>query len=436
MDFSGRLTAAVAGAATAGRQAAEREELGQRYRAVRQATERFCEPLEVEDFVIQSMPDCSPTKWHLAHTSWFFEAFILAEHAPNYRSPHPQFAYLFNSYYVQAGERHCRPKRGLISRPTVAEVYQYRQHVDQAMTELLESLDDDRLAALAPTVIIGLNHEQQHQELMVTDLKHMLSTNPLQPVYRERPPERSAAPPLRWLRFEEGIHEIGHAGGGFFYDNEGPRHRELVPAFELASRPVTCGDYLEFIADGGYERPELWLSEGWNLVETEGWGAPLYWWDEEGRWTTFTLSGRRPVEPSEPVTHVSYFEADAYARWAGAWLPTEAQWEVAATGEPITGNFVESARLHPAPLNPNETGLTRIFGDVWEWTASSYLPYPGYRAAPGALGEYNGKFMVNQMVLRGGSCATSASHIRATYRNFFHTAARWQFNGIRLARPA
>lgn len=410
--------------------------LSDRYRRVRSFSEKLCETLVPEDYVIQSMPDVSPTKWHLAHTSWFFETFVLGPTVPGYRPFHPDFSYLFNSYYNAVGERHCRPRRGLVSRPTVEETYRYRAYVDQQMLELLEGADAGRLLELAPVVTLGLNHEQQHQELMLTDIKHVFTMNPLRPVYRERisPSAKAEAPPLQWVPFPESIYWIGHEGEGFSFDNEGPRHREFLPPFALASRLVTNGEYLAFIEDGGYERPEFWLSAGWSTLQEQGWKAPFYWERHDGRWMMMTLAGMRPVEASEPVCHVSYFEADAYAQWAGARLPTEAEWEVAATGVPLEGNFAESGSYHPLPAPVSTDGeLAQMFGDVWEWTRSAYSPYPGYKPLPGALGEYNGKFMCNQYVLRGGSCATSGSHIRRTYRNFFPPDACWQFSGIRLA---
>jgi ergothioneine biosynthesis protein EgtB len=392
-----------------------------------------------EDYVIQAMPEVSPPKWHLAHTSWFFETFILVPASPGYRSPNACFAYLFNSYYVAAGERHCRPKRGLLSRPTVEEVYRYRSYVDQHMTDFLESLHGkENLERWYPVVELGLHHEQQHQELLLTDVKYNFACNPLRPAYVPCgvPISAQAVSPLRWVSFPDGIYWIGHEGHGFGFDNEFPRHRSVVEPFELASRPITNGEYLAFMADGGYERPELWLSMGWDTVQRERWQAPLYWELRDGTWWMMTLAGMHPVREAEPVCHVSYYEADAYARWADARLPTEAEWEVAAMPLPIRGNFVEHRTFHPVALCQKDTNvpLDQMFGDVWEWTQSHYSPYPGYRAAPDALGEYNGKFMANQFVLRGGSCATPHSHIRPTYRNFFPADARWQFMGIRLAR--
>jgi ergothioneine biosynthesis protein EgtB len=414
-----------------------RQSFIERYQQVRRFSEHLCEPLVTEDYVIQSMPDVSPTKWHLAHVSWFFETFLLKPAVPAYHSLHPQYAYLFNSYYNTLGERHCRPKRGLISRPTVEETYQYRRYVDEHVLALLEKIDEQQLAEIAPILTLGLHHEQQHQELMVTDIKHILSCNPLYPTYRERAcPGAARTLPLTWISFAEGMQEIGHAGEGFAFDNEGPRHRQFMQPFQLASRLVTNGEYLEFIEDGGYEQPLLWLSEGWSTVRAEEWQAPLYWEKRDGRWWMMTLSGLREVEKAEPVCHISYFEADAFARWSDARLPTEAEWEVAAQTVPLAGNFVENECYHPVPLNESTPAgeLAQMYGDVWEWTQSSYSPYPGFRPAAGAVGEYNGKFMCNQYVLRGGSCATSRSHIRPTYRNFFPASAQWQFMGMRLAR--
>jgi ergothioneine biosynthesis protein EgtB len=407
----------------------------ERYQDIRRFSEHLCEPLVTEDYVVQSMPDVSPTKWHLAHVSWFFETFLLFPAIPGYQSLHPQYAYLFNSYYNTLGERHCRPNRGLISRPTVKETYQYRKYVDDQVLALLATLDEQRLLEFAPIITLGFHHEQQHQELMLTDLKHVLSCNPLYPVYRARPATNAPhIPPLEWVSFPEGIYWIGHEGEGFAFDNEGPRHREFLQPFQLASRLITNGEYLEFIEDGGYQNPLLWLSEGWATVRAEEWQAPLHWEKLDGHWSMMTLSGMREVDKAEPVCHVSYYEADAYARWADARLPTEAEWEVAAQDVPIEGNFVENGLYHPAPLNSTSGKLAQMYGDVWEWTQSSYSPYPGFRPGPGAIGEYNGKFMCNQYVLRGGSCATSQSHMRSTYRNFFPANAQWQFMGIRLAR--
>ena len=404
----------------------------QRYRDIRTFSARLCEPLETEDYVIQTMADVSPTKWHLAHTSWFFETFLLTLHLAGYQSPNPRYRFLFNSYYNAVGEQHYRPHRGFVSRPTVADVFAYRRHVDANMEKLLEAGVGGDTAAI---VEIGLHHEQQHQELMITDIKHVLSCNPLKPSYHRSEPAEIAPddPPAQgWVSFEAGIRSIGHTGDGFCYDNEMPRHRVFLEPFRLASRLVTCGEYEAFIKDGGYERPELWLSEGWATVNERGWKAPLYWEQKDGAWFVFTTSGLRALREDEPVAHVSYFEADAFARWAGRRLPTEAEWETAAADVPIEGNFADGGRFHPVPCR-GKAPLHQMYGDVWEWTLSAYAPYPGYRPAEGAIGEYNGKFMCNQYVLRGGSCATSRSHIRGTYRNFFPADARWQFSGIRLA---
>lgn len=424
-----------------------------RYRAVRRFTEWLCEPLATEDYVVQTMVDVSPTKWHLAHVTWFFETFILREHASGYEPLDPTYAYLFNSYYLQAGERHCRDQRGYISRPTVEEVYEYRRYVDEHMLRLLSEVGDAEARSIEPLVEIGLQHEQQHQELLLTDIKHVLSVNPLRPIYRASPAvESTTVTDLAWRHFDEGLHWIGHPveGEGFAYDNETPRHRHFLNEFVIANRPATNAEYQAFMEDGGYERGELWLSEGWATVRERGWTEPFYWEMRDGEWWTFTLSGMRQVAPNEPVCHLSYFEADAFARWSGARLPTEQEWEVAARAVPIRGNFVETDNLCPVPAGEIEMGqatsngsrpssdadtpLLQMYGDVWEWTRSQYSPYPGYEPAPGALGEYNGKFMSNQFVLRGGSCATSVSHIRPTYRNFFPADATWQFMGVRLAR--
>jgi ergothioneine biosynthesis protein EgtB len=417
-----------------------RQRLLEQFHNVRTFSEHLSEPLEIEDYVIQSMPDVSPTKWHLAHTSWFFETFILEPNLKDYQSPHPQYTYLFNSYYNSVGERHCRANRGLISRPTVQEIYVYRHYIDECMHNLLEQCDDATFERLTPLVTLGINHEQQHQELIVTDIKHVLSCNPLYPAYHtHKLTPVAATPALNWISYPEGIARIGFEGDGFFYDNEGPRHRQFLEPYQLASRLVTNGEYLAFMNDGGYKNPLLWLSMGWSTVQSTKWEAPLYWEHLDGRWHVMTLSGLQEVDLNEPVCHVSYFEADAYARWANARLATEAEWEVAAQGLPLQGNFVESGALQPLPLQAHThtsqaTQPEQMYGDVWEWTQSAYLAYPGYKPAPGAIGEYNGKFMCNQFVLRGGSCATSVTHIRPTYRNFFPPDARWQFMGIRLAR--
>lgn len=398
-------------------------------------TQRLVEPLSSEDCQVQPMPDASPIKWHLAHTTWFFETFLLIPHASRYRAFHPDFCFLFNSYYNAVGPRIARADRGQITRPALDEVFAYREAVDAAVADFLATADEAILARTAPVLALGLNHEQQHQELIVTDLKYTLSRNPLRPVYRSDAaiPENAIAPATEWRPFSGGIHWIGHDGKGFAFDNEAPRHRVHLEPFELASRPVTNEEFQQFIDDGGYDQPEHWLSDGWAHASSRGWRAPLYWERVDGRWWTQTLGGFRPVSMSEPVCHVSYYEADAFARWANARLPAETEWEIAASGDEIRGNFLESGRFHPATaIFGAETA--GFFGDIWEWTQSPYTPYPGMRPTAGALGEYNAKFMCNQMVLRGGSCATPGSHIRSTYRNFFPPEARWQFSGIRLAR--
>jgi ergothioneine biosynthesis protein EgtB len=394
------------------------------------------------------MPDASPVKWHLAHTTWYFETFVLAK-LPGHRPFDPAWGVLFNSYYNAVGAQHPRPERGLLSRPTLEEIRAYRRYVDARMGELLAG-PGARWREAAWIVELGLHHEQQHQELLLTDVKHLFSCNPLRPSYRPPQPAPTSlstpqrvgrrAAELRWIRFPEAIRWIGHDGRGFAFDNEGPRHRRIVPAFELATRLVTCGEYLAFLEADGYARPELWMSDGWNAVRQRCWQAPLYWELRDGEWWQMTLGGMRPLDPEEPVCHVSWYEADAYARFAGARLPGEEEWEVAAEGAVVAGNFVESQRLHPAPAcspgwnTPASAEILQVFGDAWEWTRSPYEAYPGYVAPAGAIGEYNGKFMCNQFVLRGGSCATPQSHIRPTYRNFFFPDTRWQFSGIRLAR--
>jgi ergothioneine biosynthesis protein EgtB len=395
------------------------------YLKVRGDTQRLCETLEIEDFGLQSMPDASPVKWHLAHTTWFFETFVMQEALPSVAPFHPQFGYLFNSYYETVGSMHPRPERGLLSRPTVAEVQRYREHVDGHMRTLLESGTPSD--ALLEVIELGLHHEQQHQELILTDLKHGFSKNVMRPVYREAKRAQRLTRPVRWLPHEGGIRRVGHSGTGFHYDNEGPAHDVLLQPFEIADRKVTCGEYLEFMRDDGYARADLWLSAGWGTIQSKGWRAPLYWEERDDEWFVFTLHGMRPVNPSEPVCHVSLFEADAFARWAGARLPTEFEWECSLGTAPLRPC---DATGHPAPASAEP----QAFGDTWVWTSSGYAPYPGYRPPPGALGEYNGKFMCSQVVLRGGSCATPRGHVRPTYRNFFHPPDRWQFTGIQLAR--
>ena len=397
-------------------------------------------PLSAEDMLVQSMADASPTKWHLAHTTWFFEEFVLARFDPAHRWDDERWRTLFNSYYESAGPRHPRMARGLLSRPSLQEVRAWRARVDEQVLALLRVADPGALAV----TLLGTHHEEQHQELILTDAKHALGSNPLFPAYatvaRSRVPAARDGAALRWCANEECIALVGHDGDGFAFDNEGPRHRALVGAFLLASRLVTNREYARFIADGGYERPELWLSDGWATARTERWGAPMYWERRDGSFWHFTLEGVQPLEDDAPVCHTSFYEADAYARWAGARLPTEDEWEVSAAGRAVEGNFLETGRLAPAPVESGDGGHDRdagrpsqLFGDAWEWTASAYLPYPRFRPLDGALGEYNGKFMSGQMVLRGGSCLSPHAHLRASYRNFFPPQTRWQMTGIRLA---
>ncbi len=410
-----------------------RADLAHRYRAVRGTTEDLCRPLVTDDYQVQSVPEASPPKWHLAHVSWFFETFVLQPFAAGYRDFHPRFGYLFNSYYRAVGPFHARGARAVLSRPTVEEVYAYRAHVDDAVGHLFDRVADEHLPEVASRVTLGLNHEQQHQELLLMDVKRNFGENPLLPAYREDLPALAGAeaPPLAWHDHAGGIREIGWAGDGFAYDNEVPRHRVLLEDFRLASRPVTNGEYREFIAAGGYAEPTLWLSDGWTAVEQRGWRAPLYWREEDGVWSEFTLAGLRPLDAAAPVCHLSFFEADAYARWAGKRLPSEAELEVATAERPLEGNFLDTGLLQPRPARGDDDG--QWFGDVWEWTRSAYGPYPGSRPLAGALGEYNAKFMANQFVLRGGCCVTPRSHLRATYRNFFYPHERWPFTGLRLA---
>ncbi len=396
---------------------AEREAWAARYDAVRASTEALAAPLSAEDQTVQSMPDVSPTKWHRAHVTWFFETFLLTPRLAGYREFDPAYGFLFNSYYETVGPRHPRPERGMLTRPGIAEIAAYRAHVDAAMRRLIATADEATWRAAAPLIDLGLNHEEQHQELILMDIKHVLSCNSLDPVYRADAPEPAAdATSLEWLGFLGGLREIGHDGTGFAFDNEGPRHRVWLEPFRLAARLVTNGEYLAFIGDDGYRRPELWLSDGWATINAQGWDAPLYWRHDGPGWSVFSLKGRAPLDPAAPVCHVSYYEADAYARWAGKRLATEAEWEIAA-GE--AGD-----------------GLCQTAGAAWQWTASPYVAYPGFRPMAGAVGEYNGKFMSNQMVLRGGASITPEGHTRPTYRNFFPPAARWCVGGIRLAEDA
>ncbi len=412
------------------------------YCQVRGQTELLCANLDAEDCNGQSMPDASPAKWHLAHTTWFFETFVLQVYVPNYKHFHPIFGFLFNSYYNGAGERHARPQRGLLTRPGLVEILEYRAYVDDHMRALLgDAPPADRrvraeFAEISRVIEIGLHHEQQHQELILTDIKHLFAQNPLSPAYRSiLPTTNPASDSLGWVKVPEGVHSIGARSTGFSFDNERPAHRVFIESCQIADRLVTNGEYRAFIEDSGYQRSDLWLDRGWATVQQEGWTAPLYWRGRADGFNEFTLAGERALCDAEPVAHVSFLEADAFARWAGARLPTEAEWEVACGARPVDGNFSESERYHPTPAGIQAPGEARqFFGDLWEWTRSSYDPYPGYQPDAGTLGEYNGKFMCEQFVLRGGSCASARSHLRSSYRNFFRAPDRWQFTGIRLAR--
>lgn len=417
---------------------AARSEFAARYREVRALSEALAEPLSAEDQCLQGMPDASPTKWHLAHTTWFFETLVLAALIADYRPADQRFAYLFNSYYESLGPRQPRPQRGMITRPAVDEILAYRRCIDIALLDFLDNCNEGAWSQAAPLIELGLNHEQQHQELILTDIKYGLSLNPFDPVYRQRHfSPNSAAAPIDWLYFPGGETTVGRSpAGDFCYDNETPCHAVLLRPYQLADRLTTCGDYLAFMADDAYRRPEFWLSDGWAAIAANDWQAPLYWRQERnGEWSIFTLHGRRPLEPAEPLCHVSFYEVAAYATWAGARLPTEFEWEAAVAESPVRGNFLNQALLHPQPAETGG-GLRQAFGDAWVWTRSAYDPYPGFQPLAGAVGEYNGKFMVGQLVLRGGSCASPPGHLRATYRNYFPPAARWQFSGLRLARDA
>ncbi len=409
--------------------------LGARLFETRRLSCDLTKPLSAEDMTVQAMDDASPTKWHLAHTTWFFETFVLSPQLDGYELFDPAFNYCFNSYYETQGARQPRAKRGLLSRPSCERIFAYRAYVDTGLDRLLAG-GGATLPELARVIEVGIHHEQQHQELMLTDILALFAAQPLRPAYHAPRPRagRGEPEPLAWITFSGGIHEIGHDGTGFAFDNETPRHGALIHPFRLADRLVTNSEWLAFIEDGGYRQAAHWLADGWAIVTREGWRAPLYWEERDGQWLTMSLEGMRPIEPAAPVVHVSYYEADAFARWAGHRLPTEFEWELAARGLPATGNTLASGFLRPLPAVASKDGApAQMFGDVWEWTGSAYLPYPGYRAPPGALGEYNGKFMVGQQVLRGGSCATPEGHARATYRNFFYPHQRWQFMGLRLA---
>jgi ergothioneine biosynthesis protein EgtB len=418
------------------RSALETSELDLLYRSVRQSTRDLGAPLSDADATAQSMDDASPAKWHLAHTTWFFEAMVLVPHLPGYRVFDEKFEFLFNSYYETIGARQPRPRRGMLTRPALETIYAYREYVDAAMERLLR---DAPSAAAAELVELGCHHEQQHQELLLTDILHLFAQNPLRPAYKAPGPlpvqTRGPNGPS-YQAFDGGLIEIGHSGEGFAFDSEGPSHRTFVEPVRLATRLITNGEWLRFIGDGGYRNALLWLYEGWAQVNSQGWSAPLYWEQQDGAYWTMTLRGSQPIDPAAPVTHISYFEADAFATWAGRRLPTEAEWEHAARSVPQAGNFADSGRLRPKPLPASPDGLSQMFGDVWEWTRSAFLPYPGFRPPAGAIGEYNGKFMSGQFVLRGGSCVTPAGHIRASYRNFFPPGMRWQFSGLRLAEDA
>jgi ergothioneine biosynthesis protein EgtB len=402
--------------------------------ATRALSGALAAPLSDEDQVVQAMDDASPTKWHLAHTTWFFEAFLLKRFLPGYGVFDERFEYCFNSYYESVGARHPRPKRGLLTRPSAQQVRDYRAFVDAALGRLVDQALSPEAEAL---IELGINHEQQHQELLLTDILALFAAGPLKPAYREADPGVRAGEvaPLEWTAFDGGIFAVGHDGEGFAYDNEGPRHEELIRPFKLASRCVTNAEWVEFIEGGGYTTPTLWLADGWNIAKSQEWTGPLYVEEADGGFMQMSLLGLRPVDPAAPVTHVSYYEADAFARWAGYRLPTEFEWEVASRHVPLQGRTLGAGHLRAMPAQ-QAGALQQMFGDVWEWTASAYLPYPGFKAAPGAVGEYNGKFMCNQFVLRGGSCATPEGHVRRTYRNFFYPHQRWQFTGLRLAADA
>jgi ergothioneine biosynthesis protein EgtB len=414
---------------------AERSALERRYREVRAATVALALPLSDADATVQSMPDASPAKWHLAHTTWFFESMVLTADSLNYKAFDERFNFLFNSYYESVGARQPRPLRGLLTRPTLAEVLAYRAYVDSAIAQLLQRSPAERVLKV---VELGCQHEQQHQELLLTDILHLFAQNPLRPAYRESVPlpveliDKSQT----YRSFPGGLVEIGHQGPSFAFDCEGPRHTVRIEPYRLSDRLVTNGEWAGFMADGGYRNPLLWLSDGWATVRSEGWSAPLYWEERDGEFWSMTLRGAQPIDPDAPVTQISYFEADAFATWASRRLPTEAEWEAAAQSVAVAGNFVNSGRLRPRPAPPRTGELRQMFGDAWEWTRSAFLPYPRFRPMEGALGEYNGKFMSGQFVLRGGSCVTPEDHVRATYRNFFAPNARWQFSGLRLAEDA
>lgn len=415
---------------------AHRNEFLQRFQAIRRQTEALCSPLEIEDYVVQPIVDVSPPKWHLAHTTWFFETFLLQRFHSNFKPHNPFYNFLFNSYYNSVGARTLRQNRGDLSRPTVKEVYRYRSDTDEQMASLILTIDEAQWNAFSKLLELGLHHEQQHQELLLTDIKFILSQNPSKPVYIDSTPIPTIETVAKFINVGGGKHCIGFNGSDFCFDNERPHHAVWIDDFQLQNRLTTNREYLDFINDGGYRDFRHWLSEGWDWVQREGWTAPLYWEHRDGEWFEFTLSGSRPLNPNAPVCHISYFEAEAFASWSEKRLPAEAEWEIVGkTFKAQTNNiFLESNYFHPQPLEATPESFSQFFGDVWEWTASAYLPYPNYKKLDGAIGEYNGKFMMNQMVLRGGSAATPRSHIRATYRNFFHPDKRWQFTGVRLAQ--
>ncbi len=416
-----------------------RSQLIKYFSRVRQVSEQICQPLETEDYVVQPVEDVSPPKWHLGHTTWFYEAMFLDRYLSDYQPFHPDYSFIFNSYYQTFGERWDRPHRGALSRPTVKNVYEYRQAVTERMLDLIQNIPEEKWDEFSDLLVLALNHEQQHQELLITDIKYILAASPLHPAYKEKPeitPSGNGRLQSEYVLFDGGVYKVGHQGNGFCYDNELPAHESYVNNFKLSNRLVTNGEFLEFIEDGAYQDFRHWLSDGWDTIQREGWKSPLHWLKKDGEWYEKTLNGLRKMDPDTPVCHVSYYEADAFARWAGKRLPTEVEWETAARKSAVSfekANFWNQGILHPIPAENNGEKICQLMGDVWEWTSSSYLPYPGYKQEKGALGEYNGKFMVNQMVLRGGSCATSKDHARITYRNFFQPDKRWQFSGFRLA---
>lgn len=415
-----------------------KQQLIEKYLIARHQTVKLCEPLAIEDYVIQSIEDVSPPKWHLAHTTWFYETFILLKEIPGYQPFHPLFHYLFNSYYHRIGTPYPRARRGMLARPTVATIHSYRNYIDEKITALIHEASENNFLELEKLIILGIHHEQQHQELLLMDIKHNFSCDPDFPSYSSAVLQNKSRllKPINFIVIDDNNTEIGYNGNDFCFDNELPRHQQLLKSYSIANRLVTNGEYLEFILAGGYTQPDWWLADGWDTVIKNQWQAPLYWQQLYNNWYLFTLNGLQELDPTEPVAHVSYYEADAYARWCGCRLPTEIEWEHCITAHaifPQQGNFLESYNFHPKIYHQDDNHFSQLFGDVWEWTASAYGPYPGYKSPSGALGEYNGKFMSNQFVLRGGSCVTPRAHIRTSYRNFFQPDKRWQFSGIRLA---